>query len=268
MIRVCTLRSAVLLALALVPLGVAGAAAGAGAPPEPEGARLGYRRMEGVERPELILAQRVIDRDWGPSDDSIYVEVDLPGWKSEPLAAVLSAALPGAGQRYVGENSAWMYTALEVAGWGGWWWYRHDAGRLRGQAEGVAGIPDDPASGWSFERWADATQGDPSEIAALYVVDREAFFNSIASDPRYLAGWASADARSEFGSLRIRADARLSRSRVFTTGLWLNHLVAAVNALRAARFHNMPLSRELNVRVDGGVWRGSPTVVVSLERKF
>ena len=276
MIRFRALRSArrLLLALALLPVaGVAGivaqgAAAGGGSAPLPEDARLGFRRLEGAERPELILAQRVIDRDWGPSDDSIYVEVELPGWKSEPLAAALSAALPGAGQRYVGENSAWVYAAFEVAGWGGWWWYRHDAGRLRDQAVGVAGPPDDPASGWSFERWAEATAGDPAELAALYQIDPEAFYNAIASDPTYLAGWATADARSEFGALRIRADSRLGRSRALSVGLWLNHLVAAVNALRAARFHNVPLSRELGVRIDGGMRRGSPTVVVALERKF
>ena len=27
-------------------------------------------------------AQRVIDREWGPSEDSVYVEVDVPGLKS------------------------------------------------------------------------------------------------------------------------------------------------------------------------------------------
>jgi hypothetical protein len=254
--------------LALGLLAAAGASADVVATPSLEDARLGFRRLEGLERPELILAQRVIDRDWGPPDDSIYVEVEFPGWKSEPLAAALSAAVPGAGQAYVGEGGAWMYAALEVAGWGGWWWYRHDAGRLRDQAAGVAGVPDDPASGWSFERWAEATQADPAEMAALYQVDREAFFNLIASDTRFLAGWASADARTEFGTLRIRADSRLGRSRVFTTGLWLNHLVAAVNALRAARFHNMPLSRRVGVRIEGGVRRGSPTLALALERKF
>lgn len=254
--------------LALALFSAAGASADVGAPPSLESARLGFRHLEGVGRPQLILAQRAIDREWGPSDDSIYVEVELPGWKSEPLAAALSAGVPGAGQFYVGDGGGWVYATLEVAGWGGWWWYRHDAGRLRDLAAAVAGVPDDPASGWSFERWAEATQGDPAEMAGLYQVDREAFFNLIASDSRFLAGWSSADARSEFGVLRIRADARLGRSRAFSTGLWLNHLVAAVNALRAARFHNMPLSRQIGVRIEGGVRRGSPTLAVALERKF
>jgi hypothetical protein len=259
---------ATLLALALGAAPAVGAPAAGAETPWDDAARLSFRRLAGGERPELLLAQRSIDRDWGPSDDSIYVEVDVPGWKSEPLAALLSAGLPGAGQRYVGENSAWVYAAVEAAGWGGWWWYRRDAGRLRDQAVGVAGLPDDPASGWSFERWSEATQGDPGELVALYRVDREAFFNSIASDPRYVAGWATEEARTEFGALRIRADSRLSRARQISTGIWLNHLVSAVNALRAARFNNMPLSRRVGVRIDGGFRRGGPTMVVALEGKF
>ena len=268
MIRSRALGALMVLALVFGGAPAARAAVIPSAMPTDEGGRLGFRRLAGVGRPELILAQRTIDREWGPSDDSIYVTREVQGWKSEPLATVLSAALPGAGQRYVGENNAWVYAAIEVAGWGGWWWYRHDAGDLRGRASGLAGLPEDPASGWSFERWAEATQGDPTEIAALYRGDREAFFNSIASDPRYQPGWATADARSEFGALRIRADSRLARSRLYSTGLWVNHLVAAVNALRAARFHNMPLSRDLGLRLDGGVRGGAPTVVVALVRKF
>jgi hypothetical protein len=268
--RTRAVRGATLLALALAF--AAGPSAGApsapAAPAWDDAARLGFRRIEGAVRPELILAQRTIDREWGPSDDSIYVEVEMPGWKSEPLAALLSAGLPGAGQRYVGENSAWLYAAVEAAGWGGWWWYRRDAGRLRDRAEGVAGVPEDPAAGWSFERWSQATEGDAGELVALYRVDREAFYNSIASDPRYVAGWATDEARAEFGALRIRADSRLSRSRQISTGIWLNHLVSAVNALRAARFNNMPLSRRVGVRIEGGFHRGGPAVAVALERRF
>ncbi|MEK7329450.1 MAG: hypothetical protein AAB290_01595 [Candidatus Eisenbacteria bacterium] len=237
-------------------------------PPAADVSRLAFRHVGGGSDPGGVLAQRVIDRLWGPSDDSIYVELDLPGWKSEPLAASLSAVLPGAGQIYTGEGSGWVYAAVEAAGWGGWWWYRHDARRLRDDAAGVAGPPDDPASGWSFERWATATESDPAEIAALYAADREAFYNSIASDPRYLSGWENGDARAQFSSVRIRADLRLTRSRLYSTGLWLNHLIAAVDALRAARFHNLPLSRSVGLKLDGRMERRGPAVAVALERKF
>ena len=252
------------LALALAVLASPGQAS---APPPPADAALGFRRVGGSEVPQLLLAQRTIDRDWGLSDDSIYVEVDVPGWKSEPLAIALSAGVPGAGQLYVGEGRGWMFAALELAGWGGWWWYRREAGDLRDQAEGIAGPPQDPASGWSFERWADATEGDPSGLAALYAADPESFYNAIATDPRLEPGWESPEARSDFSSLRIRSDERMKSSRVVSSGLWLNHLIAAVDALRAARLHNLPLTRDIGVRIDGRMGRGG-AVAVTLVRKF
>lgn len=234
----------------------------------PEVSRLEFRHVAEMAGSERVLAQRVIDREWGLPDDSVYVELDVPGWKSEPLAASLSAVLPGAGQMYAGEGRGWVFAAVEAAGWGGWWWYRHDARRLRDDAAGVAGRPDDPSSGWSFERWAAASEGDPSEIAALYAADREAFYNAIAADPRYVSGWANADALAQFSSLQTRSDLRLGRSRLVSTGLWLNHLIAAVGALRAARFHNMPLSRRTGVKFDGRMDRRGPAVAVALQRVF
>jgi hypothetical protein len=262
-----TARRSALWAILIAMLFGSPPASASGLPPE-DVSRLAYRRVADGSGSEGLLAQRVIDRVWGPSDDSIYVVLDVPGWKSEPLAASLSAVLPGAGQVYVGQGNGWVFAAAEAAGWGGWLWYRHDARRLRDEAGGVAGTPDDPASGWSFERWATATEGDPSALAALYAADREAFYNSIASDPVYLAGWEDGDARTRFSSLLIRADQRLGRARVYSTGLWLNHLISAVNALRAARFNNMPLSRTLGVRIEGRMERGTPNVAVALVHKF
>lgn len=256
----------ILPAILLAALALPAAAAGLG--PGPETSRLAVRHEGWDRESDGLLAQRVIDRQWGPSEDSVYVEVDLPGWKSEPLATTLSAIVPGAGQLYVGERGGWVYAAIEAAGWGGWLWYRHEARRLRDDAGQVAGAPDDPASGWSFERWAEATEGDPAAIAALYAADRDAFYNTIAVDPAYQSGWVSETSRTAFDALRIRADHRLTRSRIYSTGLWFNHLIAAVNALRAARFHNMPLTRTVGIRVDGRMERHGPSMAVALERRF
>jgi len=59
---------------------------------------LALARLAGASHPELIWAQRTIEREWGPSEDSVYVETDVPGWRSEGLALGLSAAVPGLGQ--------------------------------------------------------------------------------------------------------------------------------------------------------------------------
>jgi hypothetical protein len=239
----------------------------AGAAPS-DVSRLAFRHVSATTDPTRFLAQRVIDREWGLSDDSIYVEKEVVGWKSEPLATSLSAVLPGTGQLYAGRNTGWLYLAAEAAGWGGWWWYRRDARQMRDDAAGVAGSPDDPASGWSFERWATATEGNPAEIAALYAADREAFYDRIASDPAYQSGWESSEARARFVGLETGADQRLHRSRLFSAGLWLNHLVAAIDALRVTRFHNMPLNDFVQLKIDGRMARRGPTMRLALERKF
>src|SRR5262249_17143961 len=215
-----------------------------------------------------LLAQRTIEREWGPSDDSLYVVVDVPGLKSEPLATSMSAILPGAGQLYCQERSGWLYLAVEAAGWGGWWWYRDDAERLNDDGARRAGPPDQSGSGWSFERWSTATEGDPGNLAALYAADPHAFYNAIAFNPAYAAGWSDAQTQSTFGGMLDEADGRLRRSRVFSTGLWFNHLIAAVDALRAARFHNLPLRRNMAMRVQSRGTLTRPAVAMSLEVKF
>lgn len=266
MTRAMAIKAAGLAALVSL-LACGGVVASPGSDPL-DPSRLGFRWIAGESRPELLLAQRTIDRDWGPSDDSVYVEVDVPGWKSEPVAAGLSAVLPGAGQAYVGDGGGWVYAAIEVAGWGGWLWYRHDAAKLADQASGVAGEPVQAASGWTYDRWATATGGDPGAIAGLYAVDREAYLTAIGSDPRYAGGWSSEGTHGDFLNLRGRSDSRLHNSRIYATGLWINHLVAAANALRAARLHNLPLAGKVGMRVEPRMRAGRAGVMMTLVRKF
>jgi hypothetical protein len=257
---------ALLLALAIaIPATAAAEVAGVSEFMIQRPATIGARLAPGAGS---LLAQRTIEREWGPSDDSVYVVLDIPGLKSEALATSLSAIIPGAGQLYSQEGSGWLFAAIEAAGWGGWFWYRHDGRRLRDEAATLAGSPDDPASAWSFDRWATTSGSDPGAIAALYAGDREAFYNAIASDPRYASGWADADERAAFGAMRIRSDARLTRARTVETALWFNHLIAAVDALRAARFHNLPLRQNLGIRIGGSGAHGRPSMAVALETRF
>src|SRR5258706_14865209 len=50
------------------------------------GSLLALSLLAETSRPELQFAQRTIDRTWGPSDDSLYHEVNVADWKSEPGA--------------------------------------------------------------------------------------------------------------------------------------------------------------------------------------
>jgi hypothetical protein len=191
---------------------------------------------------------------------------------SEGRAVALSAVVPGAGQLYAGERSGLLFVLAEIAGWTSHWLYTRDARRESERADQFVGVPADTASAWSFERWQMAGSGrDLAPLQALYAGDREAFYNLITADPRYIDGWAGPDrteTRTDFQHLRDLSDGSQERARTSEKLLWLNHLVATFDALRAARIHNLPLRRNLELHIDSS-WRGSgPTVTAMLERRF
>lgn len=230
------------------------------------GTRVGF----GDHRPRLVLAQRAIDREWSVVGDSGVAGLHVEGLRSEIGAAAMSASLPGAGQLYAGDRRGYGFAAAELAGWVSYLLLRRSGHVARDDARDVAGVPDDTTSAWSFERWETATGADADGLRALYVADREAFFDAIGSDDRYVAGWSSADARSQFDELRTRSERRLGAARWTTGGLLLNHVVAAIDALRAARLRNLDfqLAGDLNLKARGSWHRGKPGLMLTLERRF
>lgn len=222
-------------------------------------------RLAPGERPEL-LAQRTIERSWGPSEDSLYKVIDVPDWKSEGLALGLSATLPGAGELYAGERSGVLFLALEVAGWTAHQVFVHDARRLRDRASGVVGAPGDSTSGWSFTRWSAATGEDPTAIEQLYAADREAFYDALAHDAGYAAGWRSAELSGQFGHLRSQANDDFGRGRWTVMALFLNHVLSAADAMKAARLHNIPLERNMEIQLRSS--RDGLGMAAVLERRF
>jgi hypothetical protein len=202
----------------------------------------------GAEAPRLELAQRMITRSWGPSEDSVYVVVEVPEWRSEGGAMAMSAVLPGAGELYVGERSGWLFLFAEAAGWAAHLFLRNKADERRDEAFAYAGDPRDATSVWSIERWAEATQQDPAALEQLYAGDPDGFYEAIR-DPGYAAGFVGDESRRLYESLQASADRRRRYARYAAMGLWLNHAISAFDALRAARIHNLPLRRNLQLRV-------------------
>ena len=213
-----------------------------------------------------LVAQRTIEREWTTAKDTGVVRI--PGIGVELRSVTLSAIVPGAGQLAAGEGRGVWFLVAEASAWGGWWLTRRDGHRLRDDARSFAGPPADSASAWSFERWAEATGGDPAYLEALYGADRSAFDQAIGSDARYAAGWKDIAARERFGDLKRRADDRLGLSRGFETGLWINHVVGALDALRAARVRRIRLYPGVDLKADGTLRRGRPQLVFALERRF
>jgi hypothetical protein len=234
------------------------------------GSALALPLLASGEKPELILAQRTIDRAWGPSEDSTYVEVAVPGWRSEGIAFAMSAAIPGAGHAYVHESSGLFFAVVEVAAWTLRRHWQGRADRLHSWALGFVGDPRDSNATWSFRRWERVTDKDAADLRALYAADPETFFAWIARDPQYLAGWSTnaIPPRDEFRNALDRGEGMLARKRYATTAIWINHLLAGLDALRAARIANLPLGRDLELKLGAG-WRGeSPTLLAAVGRRF
>ena len=224
-----------------------------------------------AEVPELWLAQRSIDRQWGPSEDSTYRIVDVQGWKSEGMALALSGALPGAGQLYAGEGSGWLYMASEVLGWAGRVITRRKGNQLRDQAAAFVGDPTDSTSTWSFARYAAASGGAATRLEQLWAGDRESFYQALATDVSYRAGFSGTDPSVGFESyrgMRETSQDRFRQSRLLEVALWMNHAVSAFDALRAAHFHNLPLRHTIDLQLGGGLRRGGPQLRAALARRF
>jgi len=221
--------------------------------------------------PELWLAQRSIDRDWGPSDDSTYRVIDVPGYKSEGWAMMMSAAVPGTGQLYVGESSGWLFLLAEAAGWAGHYLVRDRAENLRGDAANYVGDPTDSSSTWSFARYAESTGAPATQMEVLWVQDRDAFYQALANDTRFNAGFKGPDRDATavaYQDIRESSQTRFRQVHYLDVALVINHVVAAFDALRAARSHNMPLQRNIDLKFGGGLNRGQPEVHATLTRRF
>ena len=229
--------------------------------------------LKASETPKLWLAQRVIEREWGASEDSTYVELELPGYKSEGWAMAMSAVVPGAGQLYVGEGSGWWFLLGELAGWGGRQLLLNKADDFAADAANFVGNPFDSSSTWSFARYQYYTGGDVQSLQQLWTVDRDAYFTAILRDARYLDGFSGSRPENTFlvfRDLRDKRDQSLVRARYLETALIVNHLFAAWDAMRAARFQNLPLERRRGTQLKlGERWGDSgPELRAALVRNF
>lgn len=221
--------------------------------------------------PELWLAQRTLEREWGPSEDSTYRVIDLKGWKSEGLAMALSGALPGTGQLYAGEGSGWAFLAGEVAGWVGRTITHRRANDLSDQAAAFVGDPTDTSSTWSFQRYFDRTGADPALLEALWVSDRKAYYSALSRDPAWLGGFEGLDPTTAYESYRglhESAQDKFRQSRYFDMALLVHHAYSAYDALRAARAHNLPLRRAIDLQLGGHMRHGRPVLRAALVRRF
>ena len=174
----------------------------------PRGSALALPLVTGTSRPELLLAQRTIDRSWGPSDDSTYHEVNVPGWKSEGGAMAFSFLIPGAGQMYAGEKSGVLFMIGEAIGIYEVFALLNSADEWDKKARTYAGNPYDSTSTWSFDSYQQRTGSSTADLQALYAADPSLFYYRIGEDPSLAPGWVDysggLESRSTFTTYRRR----------------------------------------------------------------
>jgi hypothetical protein len=237
-----------------------------------DGSPLALSLMGSGPQPELVFAQRSIVRSWGLSEDTLYHEVEIPDWKSENGALALSAVVPGAGQVYAGQRTGLLFTLAEATlAFEGW--YNRRRGRdVRDEAIRWAGSPDDSTSHFSFATYEQRTGLSADALRAIYVSDRALFYYLIARDDAWSEGWSDAGSggvdRARFIGIRDDSEAHFRRSREFTGLLWVNHVAAALDALRAARTHNLPLRENLKLQLKSSWVPGHVGLRASLEGRF
>ncbi len=218
-----------------------------------------------------LLAQRTIDREWGPSDDSTYHEVEVPGWKSEGLAMVLSGVAPGAGHLYLGEGSGWAYALSEVALWLGHWYEVRQQRQAWVDTDRFLGNPFDTTAAFSFARYSALTHHDAADLERLWYGDRFAYYREIETNDLYSPGFRSAtgsDLRAQLHDLVASHDDASRRQWLFDAGVWANHLLAGLDALRAARAHNAPLREEYHLELGERTRNGRRELRAALVRRF
>jgi hypothetical protein len=257
------LAPSVLRSSASAPSVLSSSASEASAPP--------LLRSSAAGVPELWLAQRSIDREWGPSDDSLYRVVEVPEWKREGLAMAMSAAVPGTGQLYVGERSGWIFLVVEALGWAGRVVTRQRGDDLAAEAAALVGDPTVASSGWTFDRYQASTGRDPQELRVLWEKDRDAYYELLSRSDDYRFGFSGSDplqSYDDYRSVHESSQDRYQRSRYADAVLWVNHVVAAFDALRAARNHNLPLRRDLELKVGGKLRPHNSELRATLVRRF
>jgi hypothetical protein len=236
------------------------------------GSVLAYPLVTGNREPELVLAQRTIERNWGPSDDSTYREVAVPGWKSEGGAMAMSFVLPGTGQLYAKDRSGYLYLLVEVVGI-----YQTVALKNTGRdwdkkARAYAGDPNDSTSNWAFETYEKHSGQSADALRALYRADPGLFYAEIADLDALQYGWVDYPTtdvtREQYSEWRENSQSRFKRSRYWRAALWTNHLVSAFDAMRVARKVNIPLQRNLELKLKSGWNARGPNLTAAVEGRF
>jgi hypothetical protein len=221
----------------------------------------GMSRISGEETPQLMLAQRSIDRSWNSaSSDSVedpsafsYVEVD--GWKSVVGAGGLSFIFPGTGQLYVGEKYGFVMMGIQAVALYSFFHFKNESQSIQNEAFSYAGNPNVSGSLWSFERYeAEEGREAAEDLREIYTRDPVEFYSKVSSDADYFSGWQGSgqDQIDNVVGYRTLDEERKGAAKKSNFGLYtaiVNTIVSTVDAVRAANLNNFKIQQNLNLEM-------------------
>lgn len=230
---------------------------------------IAFPTVSGTETPELLLAQRAIERTWkrngattqvqdGSEDGAQYQYVEVEGWRSPARALALSGVAPGAGQWYVGSATPkrYLFLGVEAVALFSYFHFRAQGQERRDEAFAYAGDPNDPASRWSFEGYS-GSAADAARLREIYAKDPDEFYSLVSHDEQYLSGWKGNSDRSGYLLLDDKREDAERRSRYGLVATIANHVVSMVDAVRDARLNNFRISQGTTLKFDAQTGRRS-----------
>lgn len=239
---------------------------------EPAAARPGLEVLETGP----LLAQRAIEPPGGPrAGDQPDARLSQPaGRKSPALAGLLSAILPGAGQAYLGSQSAYAFLGVEIAAWVAHLSLRDTGKDKEREYKRFADAH------WTFERYRDQNSGpctvdghsdngvQDSTLVFLFDTRRDDWYEDIGKLTIYSCGWDSPDNRLFYRDMRGDSNDFLRASRYATSIVLLNHIVSALAAAKGAASHNQHLTGNLDLQLDLQASILRPGATVTLRQTF
>jgi len=235
-----------------------------------------------------------------PQQQSIQVVDDIPGKKTPVIAGLLSAVIPGAGQFYNGDY--WItgiFVALEAAFITGGIIYDNKGDDQTTAFEQFADNVTE-TTGWSVVRYAKWLNANGADITIdettpglqpwervnwtelneaetgshhLYPHGDQQYYEMIGKYHEYIPGWPGGEdvinvpqIMLDYSAMRGQANDYYATAKTYVTGIYINHLLSAIEAVWGASRFNKNLAVKL--RVESTNFAGQYELVPTLYVKY
>lgn len=203
-----------------------------------------YANQQSYFKDNISLRQNAINY----YQQNLNYAPEMVGQKSAGLAFLMSLALPGSGEFYMGRRGQTvMFLTSEILLWTGLTVNSMYADHLVDEYYTFATQHADvKRTGKDKQYWVDI-----GKYNSIYEFNeqrrRDRYFDAVYLDEEeYFWLWDSKENRLRYDGNRLRANEIASQDVYFFASIVLNHFISAINSLRLARKHNRQLGEKAN----------------------